>query len=196
MGQRRALRRRCRRPSGSASSTPELAKLHPAQIADLVEAASHSEGEEIIQAVGQDDLELEADVFEELDEQHQMEFIEHRSDEQVAAVIARMAPDDAADLIAELDEKRRGVVLDLLPAPHQRKVRALLGYDPAEAGGLMSPDFVSVYRQATVGEVLERVRQSSLADEMLSSVYVMDSGTASSARSRWRPWSAQTPKWA
>ena len=46
---------------------PKLAKLHPAQIADLVEAASHREGEEIIQAVGQDDRELEADVFEELD---------------------------------------------------------------------------------------------------------------------------------
>src|SRR5438552_539288 len=31
---------------------PKLAKLHPAQIADLVEAASRREGEEIIQAVG------------------------------------------------------------------------------------------------------------------------------------------------
>jgi Mg/Co/Ni transporter MgtE len=51
------------------------------------------------------------------------------------------------------------VVLDLLPGLHQRKVRALLGYDPAEAGGLMSPDFVSVYRQATVGEVLERAAE-------------------------------------
>ena len=78
---------------------PKLAKLHPAQIADLVEAASHHEGEEIIQAVGQDDRELEADVFEELDEQHQVEFIEQRSDEEVAEVLARMAPDDAADLI-------------------------------------------------------------------------------------------------
>jgi CBS domain-containing protein len=155
---------------------PRLAKLHPAQIADLVEAASHSEGEEIIQAVGHGDRELEADVFEELDEQHQLEFIERRSDEQVAAVVARMAPDDAADLIAELEEKRRGVVLDLLPALHQRKVRALLGYDPAEAGGLMSPDFVSVYRQASVAEALERVRRSSLADELLSSIYVMDAG--------------------
>jgi CBS domain-containing protein len=155
---------------------PRLAKLHPAQIADLVEAASHREGEEIIHAVGQDDRELEADVFEELDEQHQLEFIEQRSDEQVAAVVARMAPDDAADLVAELDEERRRVVLDLLPSPHQRKVRALLGYDPAEAGGLMSPDFVSVYRQATVSEALERIRRSSLADEVLASVYVMDSG--------------------
>ena len=55
--------------------------------------------------------ELEADVFEELDDQHQLEFIEERSDEEVATVLARMAPDDAADLIAEFDEERRDAVL-------------------------------------------------------------------------------------
>ena len=77
---------------------PKLAKLHPAQIADLVEAASRREGEEIIQAVGDDDRELEADVFEELDDQHQREFLEDRSDAQVAEILARMAPDDAADV--------------------------------------------------------------------------------------------------
>ena len=59
---------------------PRLAKLHPAQIADLVEAASHREGEEIMEAVGAGDRELEADVFEELDDQHQVEFIQERSD--------------------------------------------------------------------------------------------------------------------
>ena len=152
---------------------PKLAKLHPAQIADLVEAASHEEGEEIIQAVGQDS-ELEADVFEELDSQHQLEFVERRSDQEVAALLSRMAPDDAADLVAELPEERREAVIEGLPRVARRKVRALLGYDPAEAGGLMSPDFVSVYRQATVAEALDRVRRSSLSDELLASVYVMD----------------------
>ena len=154
---------------------PKLAKLHPAQIADLVEAASHREGEEIIEAVGAGDLELEADVFEELDEQHQVEFLEQRSDEQVAEVLARMAPDDAADLAAELDESRRENVLQLLPASQRTKVRALLGYDPAEAGGLMSPDFLCLYRHATVEEALERVRASTIADEQLGTIFVMDS---------------------
>ncbi len=152
---------------------PKLAKLHPAQIADLVEAASHEEGEEIIQAVGQDS-ELEADVFEELDAQHQLEFVERRSDQEVAALLSRMAPDDAADLVAELPKERREDVIEGLPPVARRKVRALLGYDPAEAGGLMSPDFVSVYRQATVAEALDRVRRSALSDELLASVYVMD----------------------
>lgn len=154
---------------------PKLAKLHPAQIADLVEAASHREGEEIIEAVGEGDLELEADVFEELDDQHQVEFIEQRSDVQVAQVLARMAPDAAADLIAELPEARREAVLALLPAGQRIKIRALLGYDPAEAGGLMSPDFLAVYRQATVEEALERVRTCGVASDLLTTVFVMDS---------------------
>jgi CBS domain-containing protein len=152
---------------------PKLAKLHPAQIADLVEAASHDEGEEIMQAVGSDE-ELEADVFEELDSRHQLEFVEERSDVEVAALIGRMAPDDAADLVAELPEERREAVIDHLPPTPRRKVRALLGFDPAEAGGLMSPDFVSVYRQATVADALERVRRSTLPDEVLSTIWVMD----------------------
>jgi CBS domain-containing protein len=152
---------------------PKLAKLHPAQIADLVEAASHDEGEEIIQALGAD-RELEADVFEELDAQHQLEFVEERSDEEVSALVSRMAPDDAADLVAELPEERRDAVIERMAPNSRRKVRALLGYDPAEAGGLMSTDFVSVYRQATVADALDRIRRSGLADEMLASVYVMD----------------------
>ncbi len=152
---------------------PKLAKLHPAQIADLVEAASHDEGEEIMQALGSDE-ELEADVFEELDSRHRLEFVEERPDVQVAALLARMAPDDAADLVAELPEERREAVIDHLAPVPRRKVRALLGYDPAEAGGLMSPDFVSVYRQANVADALERVRRSTLPDEILSTVWVMD----------------------
>jgi CBS domain-containing protein len=152
---------------------PKLAKLHPAQIADLVEAASHDEGEEIIHALGGDE-ELEADVFEELDSRHQIEFVEQRSDEEVAALLARMAPDDAADLVAELAEERREAVIDRLAPVARRKVRALMGFDPAEAGGLMSPDFVAVYRQANVADALERVRRSTLPDEVLGTVWVMD----------------------
>src|SRR5580700_2656085 len=84
----------------------KLARLHPAQIADIVEAASHEEGEEIIEAV-KADRELEADVFEELDTEHQVEFVRSRSDADAARLLARMAPDDATDLIMELDQERR-----------------------------------------------------------------------------------------
>src|SRR5450755_2399193 len=150
-----------------------LARLHPAQIADLVEAASHDEGEEILAAVGQD-KELEADVFEELDDEHQVEFLRERSDEQAAAVLARMASDDAADLLLEIEQDRRIPVLNLLPAAKQLKIKLLLGYNPSTAGGLMNPDFASLPADATIGEALVRVRQSELAPGQLLTLWVID----------------------
>jgi hypothetical protein len=157
---------------------PKLAKLHPAQIADLVEAASRREGEEIIQAVGDDDRELEADVFEELDEQHQREFLEDRPDSQVAAILSRLASDDEADVVGELDEERREAVLALLPVSHRVKVRALLGYDPAEAGGLMSPDFVLLHGSTSTGEALDAVRRCRIEPALLTTVFVSSSDGA------------------
>jgi CBS domain-containing protein len=151
----------------------KLANLHPAEIADLVEAASHDEGEELIEAVAQN-RELEADVFEELDEHHQLEFIRERPDAQVAAVIARMATDDAADLIAEIDQERRASILALLPPGQRRKIEALLGYNPSTAGGLMSPEFVSVAPSQEVEQAIDRVRRSTIAAGILTTVYVLD----------------------
>ena len=157
----------------------KLARLHPAQIADLVEAASHEEGEEIIQAVGAD-RELEADVFEELDTEHQVEFLASRSDAEAARLLASMAPDDAADLIMEADQDRRLRLLEALPEPQRRKVRLLLNYNPETAGGLMSPDFLCLPERSSVADALAAVRSSTAAPESLHVVFsCRDDGTVS-----------------
>ena len=152
---------------------PKLARLHPAELADLVEAASHREGEEILEAV-RADAEREADVFEELDALHQVEFIEEMTDEDAAAVLARMESDDAADLINDLPEERREDVVALLPSAQRRRIRTLLGYEPSTAGGLMSPDFICVYSQATREEALERIRRSMSSPDSIAWVFVMN----------------------
>ena len=162
--------RTCRR-LGCASRTASWPGCIPAQIADLVEAASHEEGEEIIEAVGQD-RELEADVFEELDPEHQVEFVENRSDADAAELLGSMAPDDAADLISEIDQERRAPILELLPEPQRRKVRSLLSYHPETAGGLMSPDFLELPATTTVDEALDAIRVSTVPREALAVVFV------------------------
>lgn len=152
---------------------PKLAKLHPAQVADLVEAASHTEGEEILAAVAADP-EREADVFEELEDSHQLEFVEDRSDEEIAELLGRMETDDAADLVLQLPEERREEVMGRLSSFQERRLRTLLGYDPATAGGLMSPEFVCVYADATREEAIERVERSKLAADALTWIYGMN----------------------
>ncbi len=152
-----------------------LRRLHPAQIADLVEAASHDEGEEIISAV-HGDPELEADVFEELNTEHQVEFLRDKSDAEAAAVLAEMGPDDAADLVTELDQPRRAPILSLLPPSQQAKVRALLSYGQSSAGGLMSTDFVSVSTDATVSDALAAVRAADVLPQVSADVFLLDEG--------------------
>jgi sporulation protein YlmC with PRC-barrel domain len=153
-----------------------LRRLHPAQIADIVEGASHAEGEEIIKAV-QGDVELTADVFEELDSEHQEEFIKSRSNEEAARVLDRMAPDDAADLIGHLDQERRLPVLNLMSANQQHKLRKLLQYHPTTAGGIMSPDYVWVDRGSTVEMAIEAVRVDDKSPhQLLNTVFVTEPG--------------------
>jgi CBS domain-containing protein len=153
-----------------------LRRLHPAQIADLVENASHEEGEEIMDAV-EGDVELTADVFEELDTEHQLEFLKSRSNDEVAKVLDRMAPDDAADLLGDLEQERRKPVFDLMSPRQQHNLRTLLQYHPSTAGGMMSPDYVSVARGATVAEALDAVRADDKAPhQLLSTVFVTEAG--------------------
>jgi CBS domain-containing protein/sporulation protein YlmC with PRC-barrel domain len=152
-----------------------LRRLHPAQIADLVEGASHAEGEEILDAV-ESDKELTADVFEELDAEHQVEFLRSMSNEEAAQVLERMAPDDAADLLGDLDQERRKPIFDLMSPTAQHKLRKLLQYHPSTAGGMMSPDYVWVIKGATAAEALEAVRIDDKAPhQLLNTVFVTDS---------------------
>jgi CBS domain-containing protein len=163
--------------AGSALARGPFARvrrLKPAQIADLLEEASKEEETEILGHVHADP-ELEADVFEELDEDLAARLLGARTDPEIAAVLSRMRADDAADAVAELPQRRRQPVLDLLPAGQRAKVLTLLGYNPASAGGLMGVDFVTAPTMATVGQAIEKIRQAAtLQPEALTSVHAVD----------------------
>lgn len=149
-------------------------RLKPAQIADLLEEASKAEETEILGQVHADP-ELEADVFEELDEDLAMRLLGARTDAEIAAVLARMQADDAADAISELPQRRRQPVLDLLPVGQRTKVLTLMGFNPTSAGGLMGMDFLAMPQATTVGTALAAVSQSqNLQPEALTSVHAID----------------------
>jgi CBS domain-containing protein/sporulation protein YlmC with PRC-barrel domain len=151
-----------------------IRRLKPAQIADLLEEASKAEETEILGQVHADP-ELEADVFEELDEDLATRLLGARTDAEIAQVLARMRADDAADAISELPQRRRQPVLDLLPVGQRTKVLTLMGFNPTSAGGLMGMDFLAVAATAAVSEALDAIASSrSLQPEALTTVHALD----------------------
>lgn len=143
-----------------AHSSPNwIGRLKPAQIADLIEAATADEQDKLLEQV-HGDPELEADVFEELEEDSQAQVLKSLTDSEVADVFARMRADDAADAVMELTQERRQAVLDLLPEAERKKVMTLLGYNEATAGGLMGTEFIALPEETTVDAALQRIREA------------------------------------
>ncbi len=151
-----------------------LRKLHPAQIADLLEAADEAEGEEIMEAL-ESDPGLEADVFEELDSAHRLEAIRDRSDAEVASLLDEMEPDDAADLISALEQDRRLAVLERLQEPQHEIVKALLDYNPESAGGMMNPSISRLQPGQTVGSARSCLRQDPALAARAGGCFLVDS---------------------
>jgi CBS domain-containing protein len=150
-----------------------IRRLKPAQIADLLEEASKEEETEILGQVHADP-ELEADVFEELDEDLATRLLGARTDAEIAEVLSRMRADDAADAVAELPQQRRQPVLDLLPVGQRTKVMTLMGFNRTSAGGLMGLEFLALPPGTTVGGALAAVREShTLQPEALTSVHAV-----------------------
>jgi hypothetical protein len=151
-----------------------IRRLKPAQIADLLENASRDEETEILGQV-RADPELEADVFEELEEDLATRLLGARTDWEIAAVLARMRADDAADAIAELPQRRRQPVLDLLPPGPRAQVLTLMGFNSTSAGGLMNMDFVALSAESSVAAAIAAVAGAvSLQPEALTSVHALD----------------------
>lgn len=150
-----------------------IRRLHPAQLADLLEQASEQEGQEIMGAL-QLDPEFEADVVEELNPLHRREALKRRSDEEVGELLGEMEPDDAVDLLLSLDQDRRANVLSLIPSPARASVDRLLKYHPESAGGMMTTDFISVPATATAGEICALIKSRSELPKNLWSIFLVD----------------------
>ena len=155
----------------SLSTSTWIGRLKPAQIAKIIEAASTKE-QDVLLAQVHSDPELEADVFEELDEAHQTQLLKNRTDQDVADVLSRMRADDVADAVMELPQSRRLKVLELLPPAQNTKVLTLLGYNHATAGGLMGTDYLAISEDRSIADALEMLRTATtLQHEALVTIH-------------------------
>ncbi len=87
-----------------------------------------------------------------------------------------LAPDDAADLLQEIEGDTKEELIKLLDEPTRREVRALMAYAEDDAGGLMSPRFARVRPDMQVDEAIRYLQKQ--ARERLEAIYyayVLDS---------------------
>jgi len=147
----------------------KLAKLHPADLADIMEKLSATERQSIIASL---DEETAAETISELDKRLQAQIVEKMDPEKAADIIEEMAPDAAADLLADLSPETSREVLQEMPREEAQEVRELLQFAEDSAGGMMNTEFVFVGEAATRDEVLDWVRTHDYNVEQLDTVFL------------------------
>jgi len=153
----------------------ELAEeLHPADLADLATALEPELAQRLLNVLP---TEVSARLLEACDEEARVELFRTMALsalKDAAQITDEMAPDDRADMYADLPDELRMKLLDAVEPEESRDIRQLLTYPEETAGGLMTTDFVALAVDTTAAEAIEKVRESAEEVESIYWVYAVD----------------------
>lgn len=148
-----------------------LSKLHPADIADILEELAPAEREAVF---GTLDEEVAAEALEEVDPKLQVALVESLDSDHAADIVEEMDPGAAADLLADLPEKTSEEILEEMEPEERESVEELLEHPENTAAGHMTTNFLSFAPEATVGEAIQALQNFEGSKETLSAFYLID----------------------
>lgn len=148
-----------------------LRRLHPGELADLLEDLGRDERQELLAELSPD---VAADALEEMQPDELVQLLRESDVSDAGELLGRMEPDEAADALRELDEDEQAELLGAMPGETGSRVGPLLRYDEHTAGGVMTSLLITATPADTVGGVRQRVRDHREHDEDLVGVVVVD----------------------
>ena len=150
-----------------------LAKLHTADLAQILSEMSQSERSMVFDSLDDDTV---ADIIEEFEPKEQAELLEAIEDDRVPDVVAAMEPDDAADMLQELTPEETADILEQMEEDEAEDVKELMEHERDSAGGIMTSEFVAVSVGLTAAQALEELRVSTaeLPAENTFTVFAVD----------------------
>jgi len=152
-------------------SNQALEKMHPADLADIVEELSPDDREAIIETI---DAEVAAEALSEMDMDVQASILESLETERAAEIIEEMSPDEAANVLAELEEETSNEILEELTEESKSEVSELIEHRDHTAGALMNTEYVALPDGATVQDAIEALRRNEELLESLNTIFLVD----------------------
>ncbi len=153
------------------TSRQKLERLHPADIANLIENLNFHESTQFVQSL---DEETAAEVLEEVEPEYKDTLLERIHPKNLAEIVDEMASDEAVDVIKDLSELKREQVFRRLGSRKAKTLHTLTRYREDVAGGLMNADFMSVNTDETVGQAIKKIRKQSEDHASIYHVFVLD----------------------
>ncbi|MFQ3678818.1 MAG: CBS domain-containing protein, partial [Fimbriimonadaceae bacterium] len=149
----------------------EIYAVETEEAAELLREMTPAEGIVFLRLLGKD-VALEA--FEKLSPADQAAIVEGLDGREVGPLLDQLDPSDLVDLLDELPAKVVSQVVSAVGPQTRQDLNLLLGFPEDSVGRSMSPRYLAVREDETVGQCLERVRTAPLEEEELDAVFVVD----------------------
>jgi len=152
-----------------------LAKLHPSDIAELLEELAPDEREAVFSSLPE---ETAAEALEEFEPKMQKEIMQRLDSERAADIIEEMDPGAAADLLGSLPDEESEAILEEMEPEERQDVEDLLEFSPDTAAGMMTTDYVRVSPEAKVSEAVEALRSFEGDADTVAEIYLVTADDA------------------
>src|SRR5215472_2056266 len=150
-----------------------LAKLHPADIADILEDLAPAERGAVFESL---DEEVAAGTLEEIDPKVQVELMRSIDSDRAADIVEEMEPDAAADLLADLPQETSEEILEEMEPEEREEVSELLAFKENTAAGRMTTEYIAVPPQATVEDAILKLRAFSGETDVINTIFLVQGG--------------------
>ena len=155
----------------------ELLKYNAVDIAELLEEITEeTEIEMTIILFRLLPKDVSVEVFSELPSDDQVEIVNGITDKEINFIVHEMDFDDKIDVLEELPANIVDKILEKTPKNERKLINTFLNYPDTCAGSLMTPDYISLQKEWTVGEALEYIKKVGMDAETVYTCYVKDSG--------------------
>ncbi len=149
----------------------KISRLHPADIADIVEQLSPQQRTEVIESL---DIETAADTIQEMEKEEAASVMELMEEEKAADILEEMDPDDAADLLGDLSEARTEELLEHMEPEEAADIKELMSYGEETAGGLMTTEYLAIRETMSAQEGIDFLRSIAPKAEQIYYLYVVN----------------------
>lgn len=160
-----------RRELKLSMSSNELDRLHPADLANIIEDLNIQHGSNLVESL---DVKDAAKVLEEIEPGLQKILVKYLGPDKASNILSQMSIDEVVDLMKSLPREEAKVFLSHLRGSKMKNVEKLLLYPDDTAGGLMTLDFMKVEPEMTVKQVMEEIKKHSSKYRSVLYVYVVD----------------------
>jgi magnesium transporter len=142
-----------------------------AEWADLIPKLEPSEVAVLIQWLPDEEI---TEILEELPPTSAAQILRTLSANEAGQLLGDMDPDDAVDVVDALPQEAVAEILVRMKPEDAAEIRQLSGYAPDTAGGIMTPEYVAVSKDATSAQAITAIRRLVDEAETVNYVYVVD----------------------